>query len=68
VLSGIGRSICDELITRSEEFYHVSDKIKKPKTGGQGPTWAVKATDDDDDEFRALVKYLRRLLRRSLGT
>jgi hypothetical protein len=28
----------------------VSIKIKKPKTGGQDPAWAVKATDDDDDD------------------
>jgi hypothetical protein len=28
----------------------VSTKIKKSKTGGQGPAWAVEATDDDDDD------------------
>jgi hypothetical protein len=26
--------------------YHVSNKIKKPKMGGQGTAWAVKAIDD----------------------
>jgi hypothetical protein len=26
----------------------VSNKIKKPKKGDQGPTWAIKGTDDDD--------------------
>jgi hypothetical protein len=38
-----------ELITRPKEAYHVSNRIKKPEMGGQGPAWAVKATDDDDD-------------------
>jgi hypothetical protein len=37
---------CDELITRPKESCHVSNKIKKPQKGGQGPAWAVKATDD----------------------
>jgi hypothetical protein len=30
----------------------LSNKIKKPKKGGQGPAWAVKATDNDDDPFQ----------------
>lgn len=28
----------------------MSDRIKKPEKGGQGPAWAVKATDDDDHD------------------
>jgi hypothetical protein len=28
----------------------MSNRIQKPKKGGQGPAWAIKATDDDDDD------------------
>jgi hypothetical protein len=27
----------------------VSNKMKKPTKGAQGPAWVAKATDDDDD-------------------
>jgi hypothetical protein len=49
-LSCVGRDLCDELITRPEEVYYMSNRIQKPKKGGQGPAWAIKATDDDDDD------------------
>jgi hypothetical protein len=29
----------------------MSNKTKKPKNGGQCPEWAVKSTDDDDNEI-----------------
>jgi hypothetical protein len=38
VLSCVGRGLCDELITRPKESYHVSNKITKPQTGGHGPS------------------------------
>jgi hypothetical protein len=47
VLSCVGRGLCDGPITRPKEPCHVSNKIKKPKKGGQGHAWAAKATDDD---------------------
>jgi len=49
VLFGVGRGLCDELITRTKESFHVSNKIKKSKKGGQGPAWAAKTTDNNND-------------------
>jgi hypothetical protein len=46
----VGRGLCDGLITRPKESCHVTNKVKRPKKGGLGPVWAVKATDDDDDD------------------
>jgi hypothetical protein len=45
LLSCVGRGLCDRLITRPKESYQVSNEIKKPKNGGQGPAWGLKATD-----------------------
>jgi hypothetical protein len=33
VLSCVGRGLCDELIPRPEEFYHMSNKDSEPQTG-----------------------------------
>jgi hypothetical protein len=49
VLTCVGRGLCEELITRPKESCRVSNTTKKPKMRGQGPAWAVKARDDDDD-------------------
>jgi hypothetical protein len=47
VLSYVGRGLCDKLIARPNESYHVSNKLKNPKKGGQGPAWAAEAKDDE---------------------
>jgi hypothetical protein len=36
VLCCVGRGLCDELITRPDESYHVSNKIKNFKNGRPG--------------------------------
>jgi hypothetical protein len=57
VLSCVGRGLCDGLITRPEESYHVSNYvIKKPqKRGGQGHIWAV-AQEEEENYFQFIGK------------
>jgi hypothetical protein len=47
VLSCVGRGLCDELITRPEESYRVSNpvRLRNLKGQGQGPIWAVETLD-----------------------
>jgi hypothetical protein len=47
VLSCVGRSLCDGLITRLEESYRLSNSVclRNLKGGGQGPIWAVESLD-----------------------
>jgi hypothetical protein len=44
-------------MSQPKDSYHISNKIKKPKKkGGQGPAWAIKATDCDKDECIAQLQ------------
>jgi hypothetical protein len=47
VLSCVGRGLCDGLISRPEESYHVSNTVwlRNLKGGGQGTIWAVVPLD-----------------------
>jgi hypothetical protein len=60
VFSCIGRGPCYELKIRPKKSYDVSNKIKKLKNGGQGPAWALKATDDDLTQIQYLLRHDRR--------
>jgi hypothetical protein len=48
VLSCVGTGLYVELISRSKQFYQVSNANKKTKKGRQGSGRAVKATVHDD--------------------